>query len=399
MKNAKILVVNQSLGSMFHDLIEDMAAQAKEITIICGSKERFSEKNVHVVQGPSYIRRNAVSRIVSWMKFLVFSFIKILSYDKSYLLIVSSNPPMLPWIGLIFNLIRGQRYIVRVLDIYPDIIVQKGQLSNWNPIILFWRWLNRQAYSRAERVVTLGQHMVSTVTKYLSGTNGRPVALIPDWADIDKFVPINKHENSFAKEYFQTDCITIQYSGNIGLAHDVSLMVKIAQALQADPRFQFMIIGEGHAKLNLEKSCKQMGLKNIRFLPFQDHSNFKYSLATADVGVVSMGRGTEGVMMPCKTYFSMAVGAAILGISYPPNDLAATIEENECGINVKPDDLEGAVTALKRFADDPPLLQKCKNNSRRVAVEKFCRKANTAKLITLIEETITADHEGMACIR
>lgn len=388
LKNIKILVINQSLGSMFHDLIEDLAAEAMEVAVICGTKEKFAEKNVHIIQGPEYIKRNTISRILSWTKFLIFVFRKILLYDKSWLLIISSNPPMLPWIGWFFNKIRGQRYIVRVLDIYPDIVVQRGQIPDWNPIILFWRWLNRKAYSRAERLVTLGPYMVATISKYLCDTNQKQVVLIPDWANINKITPIKKEQNPFAEKYFQTDCITVQYSGNIGLAHDISLMVKAAHALQDDSRFHFMIIGEGPAKLKLDAYCRHKKLKNISFLPFQDNDSFKYSLAAADIGVASIGKGSEGVMMPCKTYFSMAVGAAILGISYPPNDLAAIIEENECGINVAPDDLESAVKALKRFADEPLWLQECKTNSRKAAEEKFCRKVNTTKLINLIDAVV-----------
>lgn len=388
LKNTKVLVVNQSLGSMFHDLIEDMALEVRGITIICGNKAAFAAENVHIIQGPVYIKRSTIPRLASWIKFVVFAFRKIMLYNKYWLIIFYSNPPMLPWMGWILNAIRGQRYIVNILDVYPDIIVQTGRLPNWNPIIIFWRWLNRKAYARAERLITLGPYMVSTVSTYLCNRRQKQVVLIPTWVDVNEIMPIKKDQNPFAKKYFQLRCITIQYSGNIGLTHDISLMIKAAEALQYDHRFYFMIIGEGPAKYNLEKYCKQKKLKNIIFLPFQDDEDFKYSLAAADISVVSMGKGAEGVMMPCKTYFSMAAGAAIVGISYPPNDLTAVIEENECGINVEPSDLNSILKALRRFAEDPFLLQKCKSNSRKAAEEKFCRKVNTAKTIKLIEEVI-----------
>jgi len=80
----------------------------------------------------------------------------------------------------------------------------------------------------------------------------------------------------------------------------------------------------------------------------------------------------------------MAVGSALIGLSDPPNDLVEVIERFGCGVNVRPDDLAGLVSAIKQLHDDRDYLMFCKNASRNAAVRNFNRNTNTQHFVDVI---------------
>jgi len=84
------------------------------------------------------------------------------------------------------------------------------------------------------------------------------------------------------------------YSGNLGHSHDVTLLVEAANALRADPRFHFMIIGRGPAKDAIRARVEQYELANVTLLPYQPDEVLPMSLATADVAAVSIRAASRG---------------------------------------------------------------------------------------------------------
>jgi glycosyltransferase involved in cell wall biosynthesis len=90
-------------------------------------------------------------------------------------------------------------------------------------------------------------------------------------------------------------------------------------------------------------------------------------------------------MMPSKTYYAMAVGSALIGLSRPPNDLADVIEESGCGINIEPGDLNGLIHAINNFVEDGSYLHQCKLAARKVAVQKYARSVNSGMFANVIK--------------
>ena len=176
------------------------------------------------------------------------------------------------------------------------------------------------------------------------------------------------------------------YSGNIGITHDISILIDLAEKLRYDKRFKFVIIGDEIKSRKLKLESTNRNLDNIIFLPFQDRDQFNYAISAADITVVSMQEGLEGIMMPCKTYSGMAAGSVIFGISQPPNDMEYIINRYKCGFNVMPGDISSALKMLHFFADNPELLIEYKRNSRKNAENHFSRALNTLKIIDIIKK-------------
>lgn len=102
-------------------------------------------------------------------------------------------------------------------------------------------------------------------------------------------------------------------------------------------------------------------------------------LAVMDVGLVAYKPGQSDYNSPLKLFDYLASGLAVLATGQPQ----ATSVLNELGQQdsiLKPGDASGLVSRLKVFLENPELLEKCKEESRSLAVRKYSW-ANTVSTV------------------
>ena len=343
--------------------------------------------NLKILAAPPYSRKSYLSRLLSWFRYFIGSIIVTWRTSAVTPLFIVAQPPYLPIIGFIRNLIYGQRYMVWIDDVYPDVVVRKGLLKDKNPIIMLWKILNKLMYRRAQFVTTLGPCMRELVFQYVdSKEGGGDVIIIPTWVDPTVIKPFKKNKNPFALKYGQVDKLTVLYSGNFGVSHDIESIFAVAEQLQKYKDIHFMMIGDG-AKFHLVKEASRR-FNNITSVPFQPEEMLPYSLSCADIAIVTLDSGYEGISMPSKTYYMMAAGAALLGISETPSDLQFVIERYKCGINVQPGDVSSFVDFVLELRENQSLITSYRNNSRQAAELVFSKKINTEKISKMIRKML-----------
>jgi len=126
-------------------------------------------------------------------------------------------------------------------------------------------------------------------------------------------------------------------------------------------------------------------------LPFQAENVLPYSLTTGDVTVITLSKGVEGLSIPGKVYYAMAGGSALLCISSGNNELKNIVDKHQCGISVEPGDVEGFVSAIKRFYQDHVFLKSCKENARK-AVESHYTKKNVGEYEKILVDKLKLFH-------
>jgi glycosyltransferase involved in cell wall biosynthesis len=290
--------------------------------------------------------------------------IKILR-NKPKLVMFVSNPPFVPFIGLLLKVFCAQRYVVLVYDIFPDVLIELNRLSEKNIIVKLWRRMNKAVYENSEAVITIGDYMAKKLEKsfYSGATSAGKVVVIHNCADPDEFKPIPKEVNPFVVKYKQTDKLTVMYSGNFGYAHSFGNIVNTAKKLISNKSLNIFLIGEGSQKNNIVSEIRAASLDNVICLPYQDDSVFPKALASADVALITMASGSEECMVPSKIYCSMAVGSALIGITNRNSELAKMIIDHECGIVVPPDNVEKLEEAISTFMNNQQFLNRCKENA------------------------------------
>ncbi|ABF42823.1 glycosyl transferase, group 1 [Candidatus Koribacter versatilis Ellin345] len=350
--------------------------------------------NVRFVTGPKYERKTAARRFKTWFKYCWQATRLAFRTKGDPKLFIVAQPPFLSLLGYLQKKLMGRRYFLWIDDVWPDIIVgqKMREGSSWG--IRLWAGFNRVTFRHAEHVFTLGPYMRDKVRQYVP--ENIPITIIPTWVDIDSIRPIPKEQNPFAAEHGLGDKLTVLYSGNLGLTHDIQSILEAARILRNEVSLHFMIIGAGPQWDSIERSIKEHQDANVTLLPLQPIDVLPFSLATADIAIASLEQGIEGVSMPSKTYYSMAAGSAIVGICETNSDLAHVVLSNQCGGVVRPKSPEALAELILRMATDREQLGRLRENARHAAVNCYSRSANTPKLRAILEGKVEPVAQGQS---
>ncbi|MFQ3581828.1 MAG: glycosyltransferase family 4 protein [Chloracidobacterium sp.] len=374
------------------EIAQDFAARGSDVAVVTSrapyqrdalplpADDRLGAIRIRRAFGTRFDKRRLWGRALNLATFLSGATLETTLGFCGYDVLMVCNAPLLGIVGWLGWLIRRRPYVCVVEDIYPDLAVKFGILGERSVIRRLWDAVNALVYSRAVTVITLGGRMRATLETNHARHRRAPLNLrvIPSWADGDTIRPLPKPENPFAREHGTHDRLTVLYSGNMGLAHDLETLIQAAEALRDDPRFFFLFIGDGGKRPRLAAMVGEKRLENVKFLPYQPLEQLPWSLTCGDVSVVTMEAVAEGLIIPSKIYGSLAAGQAILGLVGEQTEVADIIHAHACGVQVTPGDTTALVAVLRRLADEPDWLSAMQRRARQCFEEHFRRESALA---------------------
>ncbi len=369
-------------GPMFMEMAEDISLHIPGSIVYTGHSSAFERppvESLKIKKAPLYNRRNVVTRVLSWINYFVKALFLAVRTEKESLLFIVSNPPFLSLIGYLMNIIRKQKYIILVYDLYPDILLAFGS-SEKNVFIKIWHFYNSVIYSRASRIITIGSDMAERLYPRVHNV---PVDIVRCWADTAIIKPIDKKNNFFAKEHNLIGKKVLLYSGNMGFTHNIELLTDTVGLIN-DSLVHYLFIGDGAKRGKVEHLAGNHP-DLITLLPFQSEAVLPYSMACGDIGFVTYQQGTEGCMVPSKAYYYLAAGVCLFVIGKTPNELADTIVTYDCGRVVNTNDTADLVRSISEVVHDTQLLQKYQINARKAA-ESFFSRNNTGLFLDCIKK-------------
>jgi colanic acid biosynthesis glycosyl transferase WcaI len=384
----KIVFIDQAIGLPIQELVLAATAAFGSVSYY-NPVETMPNENVRLVRMPRHVNRSTLGRVFAWFHYLAKACWYILGESEKPLLFIVTNPPLSPMLGVIAKKLKRQRYILLFYDMYPEAFERFRNLSRTSLIAKGWRSLNRLAIKHAAAVVTISPQLAMTLGQYYeSVARIPPVKVVTTWVDTERIAPLPKEKNWFAQQWGQVGKLTVLYSGNLGMAHDLTMVPRVAYQLRENSDIHFLIVGDGTGRKLLERECAQLDLPNVTLLPLQPEKVLPFLLATADIGLVALANGAEGISMPSKTYYMMAAGSALLGLSNNDSDLANVIRDTECGVNVTPGDVDSAAQAILQLRDQPMILQQYRTRARQVAEERFSRRVCVPQMLEIIQDIL-----------
>jgi colanic acid biosynthesis glycosyl transferase WcaI len=377
-------------GPMTWELVEDLGEAFGLVALLTGHPDTLakgSTPTVRLFSAVPYQRGSFIVRAFSWLKYQIQAFFWLWSWPKEIPLLLFSNPPTLCWLGCLMSFLRGQRYAVMVHDIYPDVVINLGGFSERHLLFRLWRGLNRSAYECAEVVMTLGEHMASNLRKQFdpNKTKAKQIQVIYPWADTNRIKPLLKENNWFARKYGQVNKLSIMYSGNMGLGHDIETILGTARLLKENAKIHFLFIGAGPKWKLIDEYIEKENLKNSTLLPWQPEENLPFVLSTADIAFVSFEPGMEGLAIPSKAFYSMAAGSVILLISHGENELENIFREYKIDSKIIPGDVTRCVDLITNYCNNIDNLNFMREKSRRLSKALFSRELNSRKIVKILD--------------
>jgi glycosyltransferase involved in cell wall biosynthesis len=178
--------------------------------------------------------------------------------------------------------------------------------------------------------------------------------------------------------------LTLLYSGNLGLPHDVNTIWEAIRQLRDPNQFRFVFAGSGSRRAALEICCREHGVQNADFLPFQLEEQLSEHFGKCHIGLVTQHPATWGTVVPSKTYAFLSASRPFLFVGPRGVTPCRIIDRYQCGWYVEPGDVSSLVSLLRRLAAQPDLVQAAGERAHQAFLEQYDRSAGVSKVIGVL---------------
>lgn len=175
-------------------------------------------------------------------------------------------------------------FVLEVRDLWPESIVQLGQLENRTLIRLLER-IETALYRSAAGIVVVTQSFVDHIAA--RGFPRDRIRTIYNGIDTSRFHP-RERDDALLRLHGLGGRFLVAYVGTLGLAHGLGALVHAAERLAGEEDIRFLFIGDGADRERLEGDAKRRGLSNVRFLGLRPREDIPGWLASIDVLLVML---------------------------------------------------------------------------------------------------------------
>lgn len=252
-------------------------------------------------------------------------------------------------------------FVFNVQDIFPDVAVELGALSNPR-VIEAARRHERSLYRRASAVTVLSEDQAANVRAKLPLTERGKVEIIENFVDLDRVPYLASHDTPYRTRHGLEGRTVVLYAGNVGLSQSFDLVRVAADRFASRPEVHFVINGEGAARTEVDAWAASR--PNVTVADFVPRDEVGELLGAADLQLILLKTGLARSSTPSKLYANLASGRAILASIDEGSEVATVLERSGAGRAVPPDDPEAFVTALEAMLADPAALEEMGRRGR-----------------------------------
>ncbi len=252
-------------------------------------------------------------------------------------------------------------------DIYSDAIgVVARERLGWPGRLVGWlaRRAERNVARGAAGIVPISDTFIEQLDAW--GVPRTKVTVIPNWGAIDE-MPLRSRDNAWAKAHHLAGVPTVMYAGTLGLKHDPSVLVSLAN--KAPARSHFVVVSQGKGREWLESHAADT--PGLVLLDYQPYDQLPDMLASADVLVVVLESDASRYSVPSKVLNYFCAGRPVLALVPADNAVSRMIVESGAGRVVDPSDAAAASHALNELLADPALRNEMGAAARRHAETTF----------------------------
>lgn len=297
-------------------------------------------------------KASIAARVADFALFYLLAMFRVLALPRADVVICYTTPPFIALAGLVSRWLRGSKAVYWVMDLYPDLPVACGVMKPRSPATRFFERVNRLLLRRSDVSVVLGRCMRDRVLA--KGTPEDRVTLVPVWSDLAAGEPTPREHNTFVRQWNADDRFLVMYSGNLGLGHDAATICEAMRMLKDRDDIRFVFVGGGKRRAEVESFIRENALANASWHDYVPREQLRDSLSAADLHLISLKEGVEGIMVPSKLFGIMAVARPAVFVGHPDSEIARVLAESGGGVTVRETDAVALAKAITDFAGDRP---------------------------------------------
>lgn len=276
--------------------------------------------------------------------------------------------------------------VFEVRDLWPEIPIAIGAFKN--PILRFAaRALERFSYVNSTAVVALSPGIAEGVRR--TGYPGDKIAIVPNASDLELFRRNSSQGCAFRGWMGVGEGkILVGYLGTLGRINGVSYLVRVASALQGDPRFVFLTVGDGQERELVAALARSEGVldKNFMMLTKIAKDQVPALLSAVDIATSLFLPIPQMESNSANKFFDALAAGCCVAINYGGWH-AQLLKEADAGVRLASDPRQAAA-ALQLLAGEPERMRGYGLNARKLAEEKFSRDELAAKIQAVLAGAI-----------
>lgn len=390
-----------SSATLPFDTAKALVKAGNEVDVMCGYPKEYSKvKNVPInekieginIKRLKYIqlkRSSTIGRLINYFSFTLSVCLNIMKFKNYKSVIVYSNPPILPVVALISNIIFGTKIIFVGYDIYPEIAIETNTVSKGSLISKAMSMINTFLYRRVSKVVALSEDMKMYLLNNRLSITEEKIDVIPNWYE-DKINEVTQESisNNLIKDINSKYSLVVSYFGNMGIAQELDTLIASIRSMKDDNDVAFMFAGHG-VKLEFIRELKlKEKLENVYIFDFLHNQDFQEALHISDVFVVSLDPRLTGLAVPSKTYSYLMSGKPILSVMDRNTDIAKDIRQFNAGYSIDAGDSLSMIEAIEELKNNLETRKLFGKNSRNLFLEKYTILKSTSKYINLMNKVL-----------
>ncbi len=331
--------------------------------------------------------KSTIRRLLGFVYWHIVSFLLAL-FEKKVDLILSPSPPLtIGLLNVIIAKLKGTKVIYNVQEIYPDLLIEEGDLKS-KLVISILKWMEKIVYNHSNAVTTIDRIFYETiVSRFKDRTK---LHVIPNFVDTDIYKPLEKETLELNKDLFLGNgSLKIMYAGNIGHAQDWEPLIALADELK-DDAVEFFVIGEGAMKDKLLQEKAERGLKKLHIIPYQPRELMPSLIAYSDLQFIFMAPHTEGHGFPSKVYTIMACAKPLVVCSGENTPIINFLNDKDCAFLVTDRELNYKVSQIADVLRNTPLseFERMGKNGFTSISKNYSKEKVTREYVTLIKSLI-----------
>ena len=327
----KVLLLNQcfwpdvaATSQQLTGLARGLAERGHSVTVIAGRrgyddpKIRFPTrecwKGIEIIRLPSIGlgKTSRWRRVLNFASFSASCVFRLAIVQRQEVVVALTSPPLISWLAALFTRLKGGRLIFWVMDLNPDEAIAAGWLKPDSIPAKVLAALLKSSMRHAQKIIALDRFAKQRIVD--KGIEECKIEVIPPWSRDDSVRFDSEGREAFRGRHNLSEKFVVMYAGNHSPCHPLDTLLEAAKNLSARDDIVFCFVGGGSEFRKVEDFARAHKLRNIRGLPYQPQNELSGVLSAADLHVVVMGEGYQGIIHPCKIYNILAIGSPFLYI-------------------------------------------------------------------------------------
>ncbi|MEZ5316860.1 MAG: glycosyltransferase, partial [Vicinamibacterales bacterium] len=192
-------------------------AGTRPVTVLCGQptyaargmraprRDTWEGVDIRRCWGTTFDKNRIPGRLANMTTLGISAFLAALrGLRRGDLVLVVTNPPVLPALVAVACRLRGATYVPVIHDHYPDLLVAAAGLSEGSILVRVLRAANRTLFRGAARVVVVGRDMKARFARHYPDVK-TPVDVCPNWAEADRVSPADRRDNALLADLRLTE--------------------------------------------------------------------------------------------------------------------------------------------------------------------------------------------------